>query len=94
MANGKEKRNNANAEAKPCNPFGEITASPERGTFLDNRGVLHNGDGLGIGVKEQLHRSGNIGGVNFLATTGCVDGFAAQHLANVVVPAAGAGRMR
>jgi hypothetical protein len=26
-------------------PFGEILAVPERGTFLGNRGVLHDGDG-------------------------------------------------
>jgi hypothetical protein len=27
------------------NPFGEIIATPERGTFLGNRGVLHNDQG-------------------------------------------------
>ena len=26
-------------------PFGEITATPERGTFLGNRGVLHDAEG-------------------------------------------------
>jgi hypothetical protein len=26
-------------------PFGEIIATPERGTFLGNRGILHDGDG-------------------------------------------------
>jgi hypothetical protein len=27
------------------NPFGEIIATPERGTFMGNRGVLHDQDG-------------------------------------------------
>ena len=26
-------------------PFGEIVATPERGTFMGNRGVLHDGEG-------------------------------------------------
>ena len=26
-------------------PFGEIVAVPERGTFMGNRGVLHDGEG-------------------------------------------------
>ena len=27
------------------NPFGEIIATPERGTFMGNRGVLHDDEG-------------------------------------------------
>ena len=26
-------------------PFGDIVATPERGTFMGNRGVLHDGEG-------------------------------------------------
>src|SRR5581483_5227035 len=46
------------------------------------------GDAPGIGAEQQLHRPGNVEGVDLLAAAGRLDPLAAQHPADEVIPAA------
>src|SRR5262249_2492927 len=46
------------------------------------------GDTPGVGPEQQLHRPRDVVGVNLLAAACRLDPFAAQHLADEVIPAA------